>query len=96
MAYTDEHRSPQERVTRERQLAAMREKWRRDPPRSRGHVIERQQVITVRDHIKPRSFAPRELAYAIRIAAKDAKERPNHNPAFVEALELAATFFDDL
>lgn len=96
MAFTDEHRTPQETERRERHLAAMREKFRRKPPRSQDHFVERQQIITVREHIKAKTFTPQELAHAIRIAAKDAKARLNPNPLFVEALELAATYFDDL
>lgn len=96
MAYTDAHRTTQERDKREAQLAAMRRKWQRNPPRSRGHTITRQRVTTETVKVKPKLFTPGELAHAIRIAAKDAKQRPNHNPVFVEALEIAASMFEEL
>ena len=96
MAYTDEHRSPQERAAREDQLAAMREKYRRNPPREQMRKLRRQGASPERRAVKARPLTPALLARAIRIAAKDAKERPGHNPLFVEALEIAATYFDDL
>lgn len=96
MAFTNAHRSPQEREAREAHLAAMRRKWQRNPPRSEKKVITKEQTITVRQVIKPKAWQPRELAHAIRIAAKIASEERTPNPLLIEALELAASYFDDL
>jgi hypothetical protein len=92
----DAHRSPAELAARESVLAAMREKFRRNPPRTKEHVLTRQRTVTEREVVKPKTLTSRDLAHAIRLAARDAKERPNHNPLFVEALEIAATYFDEL
>lgn len=85
--------SPEWLALHEQRLAIMRAKfhqerlWLRQTAR-RG----RRRKYSPRD-----ALTPRGLAHAIRIAAKMARdERPTHNPAFVEALEVAATFFDDI
>jgi len=96
MAWTDAHRSPQAKAAREAQLAAMREKYRRKPPRTVQRRMRSQGVSSERRAVKARSLTPAMMARAIRIAAKDFKGRPSHNPLFVEALEIAATYFDAL
>jgi hypothetical protein len=96
MAFTDAHRSPQELAQREADLQAMRERFRKTPPRSRSPQLTAPHQTRHRRQAKPLSWKPAQLAHAIRIAAKDAQARPNHNPLFVEALEIAASYFGDL
>ena len=94
MAYLDEHRSPIQRARRERELAAMREKYQRTPPRARTHTVIKTETTT--QTVKAQPLTPKTMAHAIRIAAKMAAAQPDRNPLFVEALEVAATYFDDL
>jgi len=97
MAWTDAHRSSEQRANREAILTAMREKWRRKSPRVVMRKIRKQRPAAqgaVR--VKARPLTPATLARAIRIAAELASKKPNPNPLFVEALEVAATYFDDL
>jgi len=96
MARTDAYRSPQERAEREAHLQAMREKYRRHPPRSQRKATTERHTPSGRVATRPQSWKPRELAHAIRMAAKIAKEERDSNPFFVEALEIAATYFDEL
>jgi hypothetical protein len=93
---TDAHRTPAQIATREATLEAMREKFKRNPPRTKEHVLTRERIVTERQVIKPKDLTAQQLGHAIRIAARDAKERPNYNPLLVEALEIAATYFDDI
>jgi hypothetical protein len=75
----------------------MRERYRHNSPRAQMRKLRKQRPLTEgAAKVKARPLTPATLARAIRIAAKDAKERPGHNPLFVEALEIAATYFDDL
>jgi hypothetical protein len=75
----------------------MRRKWQRDPPRSEKKVVLEQQMVTVKRVIKAHNWTPGEIAHAIRIAVKEAQgQRREPNPAFIEALEIAASYFDDL
>jgi hypothetical protein len=46
--------------------------------------------------VKARPLTTATLARAIRIAAEIAKKEQNPNPLFIETLEVAATYFDDL
>lgn len=96
MAYTDTHRTPREIRVREALLALMREKFRREPPRSRRRVLV--EALKLKEHkaLRPQSWKPKELAHAIRITSKMAAQEKNVNPLFVEALEIAASYFDDL
>jgi len=59
---------------------------------SSAAVSNRPELIGHRVRHKP--LTPATLAHAIRIAAKMAREAPQSNPLFVEALEVAATHFD--
>jgi transcriptional/translational regulatory protein YebC/TACO1 len=71
------------------QLAAMRAHLQRERARLKAsRSKDRKQ--------RARALTPQNLAHAIRIAAKDAQQRPNHNPLYVEALEAAATYFDEI
>lgn len=83
--------SPEWQERHEQRLAIMREKFQRNPPRlkftkrSYGKGTRPQDALT-----------PQQLAHAIRIAAKMAAENRDPNPLFIEALETAATFFDEI
>jgi hypothetical protein len=76
--------SPAGRARREADLERMRERFSRYPTH--------RQAVTP----KAKFLTARELAHAIRIAIKDAKQRVDHNPLYVEALEIAASYFDEI
>jgi len=89
--------TPEWQARHEGRLAIMREKFRRDPLRSRATVIKRPITVeTVISRHPSRVLSPQELAHAIRIAAKMASEGREPNPLFIEALEIAATYFDEV
>lgn len=100
MAFTDAHRSPQQVAMREHALAVMRDKFRREQKpvtkvAKRWRAKNAGKTGNIPPHGHRSDITLGQLAHACRIAAKTAAQQPCANPLFVEALEMAAGYFDE-
>lgn len=99
MTFIDAHRTPEQIRKREAALAAMREKFRREQrpvtKAAKRWRARHTKTGNIPPHGRRSDLTLGQLAHACRIAAKDAAARPSANPAFIEALELAAEYLDE-
>lgn len=98
MAFTDAFRSPQEQAQREAALTVMREKFRREQrpvtKTAKRWRAKHTKTGNIPPHGRRSDLTLGQLAHAVRIAATKAKQESS-NAAFIEALELAAEYFEE-